>query len=559
MRFKFGALLVPITGLLLLLFTQVSHAGMAGYTNKQRYGNPDVEACTPPVDPKIAARLYSYQVPILIRNEMSPTETVWAYADACVKAPDSWVPGQSIDRGLREGKTWASLAIYREPPSDAWQATFPPDETVRNTYRTDDLSPLGSSSIYIPAFGPFEGLNPPVSRTDAPQLVPLGVPPYVAQTLQEAGMIAEDERVWLEYSADPAARAGRNLKPYKAMRRWVHACNLLCDAETGQKRTGNNPDLARVLMIRNPAFPFELAEDFDCQSSHDKDHNGLRKWGGGIVVYHLFPNLVMAPFHVTAEDGTVQVPIHLINHSPGAGPVHLYYHWSGTGVWQEYGETVTLKPYQNTDRGEVALPFIMRIPGPAHPDRLSVLAWPDPHTGLTNSGPDLELATPAVVANATALDWVFETYSVELTLADNFQSADVYPVFTCDLRISLDAPAQAAAEGFTFTATAIRQGCADVQQVVIEADVNGFALREPATFSGDTAVAVFDSGPLFDQSSLWIEAIVDPDNVVVESNEENNRAGQAVHIEAPASMLKEEVLCPTGEPPERCFRSRLIN
>jgi len=381
----------------------------------------------------------------------------------------------------------------------------------------------------------------------------------MAATLKEAGMIVESERVWLEYSADPAARAGLNLKPYKAMRRWVPAYNLLCDAETGQKRTGNNPDLARVLMIRNPAFPFELAQDFDCHSSHDKDHNGLRKWGGGIVVYHLFPNLQLAPLYVTVENGVVQVPIHLINRSAAAGPVHLYYYWAGAGTWQEYDETVPLKPYQNTDRGEAVVPFIMRIAAPAHPDRLTVLAWPDPDTGLTNSDPDLELATPAVLANDAALDWAFEAYYVELTIADNRQSADVYPGPTCDLRLSLNAPAQATTEGFTFTATAIRQGCTDLQQVVIEANVNGFALREPATFHGDSAVALFDSGPLFEATTLWIEAIVDPDNVVTESDEENNRAGQAVRVEAPASMLMDEVFCPTGEPPEKCFRSRLIN
>ena len=187
----------------------------------------DLGACAPPVSEDIAARLYSYQLPMLILNELSPTESVWAYADACVKAPDGWVPGQSIDRGLREGKTWASLGIYQDPPIDAWQASFPPDETVRNMYRADDLSPLGQSNIYIPAFGPFEGLNPPVSLTDAPLLVPLGVPHYVAATLQEAGMITENGRVWMEYSAVPAVREGRNLKPYKAMRRWVHAYNLL--------------------------------------------------------------------------------------------------------------------------------------------------------------------------------------------------------------------------------------------------------------------------------------------------------------------------------------------
>jgi len=372
-------------------------------------------------------------------------------------------------------------------------------------------------------------------------------------------MIIEQGRVWAEYSSHPDAREGRSLKPYKAMKRWVPAYNLLCDAATGQKRTGSNPDLARTLMIRKPMFPFELAQDFDCYTSHDKDHNGLRKWGGGIVTYHLFPNLVLAPLYVTSEAGFVQVPIHLINHSPAAGPVHLYYYWTGTGVWQEYGETVYLRPYQNTSRGEAVLPFIMRIPGPEHPDRLTLLAWPDPDTGLTNSEPDFGLVTPAVLSSDDALGWVFENYSVELTLADNRQSADVYPALTCDLQISLDAPANATTEGFTFTAAAIRQGCSDLRQVVIEANVNGFPLREPATFYGDTAVALFDSGPLFEETTLWIEAIVDPDNVVTETNEENNRAGQAVYVEAPEYMMRQEVLCPTGEPPEKCFRSRLIN
>ena len=554
-----SALIVPVCGLFIMIMAQVGHAVTDGYSRGERFGNADFIACTPPVNSRIAARLYSYQVPILIQNELLPGETVWAYADACVKAPPGWVPGQEVDSGLREGKTWASFAINRDPPSRIWQAGFPPDDAVRTEHQADDFRPLGSGSIYIPAFGPFQGPNPPVTLVDAPEIVPVGVSQQTADLLREAGMIVEQNRVWAEYSDHPDARQGRSLRPYKVMRRWVHAYNLLCDASTGEKRTGSNSDLARTMMIRKPMFPFELAEDFDCQSSHDKDSNGLRKWGGGIVVYHLFPNLELTPLYVTAEDGVVQVPVHLINHSPAAGPVHLYYQWAGTGAWQEYGETVTLKPYQNTGRGEAALPFIMRIPGPAHPDRLTVLAWPDPDTGLANSGPDLELATPAVLANDAALDWVFETYSVELTLADNRQSADVYPVFTCDLRVSLDAPAQATMEGFTFTATAIRQGCTDLQQVVIEANVNGFALREPAAFSGETAVAVFESGPLFDQTSIWIEAIIDPDNVVAETNEENNRAGQAVLLEAPAFMLREEVLCPTGEPPEKCFRSRLIN
>lgn len=107
--------LIALTALFFLMLTQVGHAATEGYDNDERQGNLDLEACSPPVDTRLAGRLYSYQMPILIRNELSPAETIWAYADACVKAPDGWVPGQWVDRGLREGKTWASLEIYQAP------------------------------------------------------------------------------------------------------------------------------------------------------------------------------------------------------------------------------------------------------------------------------------------------------------------------------------------------------------------------------------------------------------------------------------------------------------
>lgn len=201
----------------------------------------------------------------------------------------------------------------------------------------------------------------------------------------------------------------------------------------------------------------------------------------------------------------------------------------------------------------------MQLSGPTQIDTLTVLAWPDPITGLTQSNPDLELATPDVMANNAALDRAFESYSVEMTLADNRQFAEVYPVLSCDLQVSLDAPAQATTDGFIFSATAVRQDCPELQQVTIDVDVNGILLRDTAPFYGDTAIATFESGPLYGESSIWIEAIVDPDNLVEESNEENNRVGQRVLLDEADFLPMDEVTCPTGEPPEKCFRSRLIN
>ena len=151
---RVSALFAPLAGLFIVLMSEIGYAVMDGYSRSERFGNPDFAACTPPFNSRIAARLYSYQVPIVIYNELMPGEAIWAYADGCVKAPAGWVPGQEVDWGLREGKTWASFEIYYDPPARIWQAGFPPDDTVRAGYEADDLRPLGGGSIYVPAFGP---------------------------------------------------------------------------------------------------------------------------------------------------------------------------------------------------------------------------------------------------------------------------------------------------------------------------------------------------------------------------------------------------------------------
>lgn len=544
------------TAAVLMLTSGVTFGARWGFDPDAKRNDPDAWACTPPVDPALAARLYSYQVPVLIRNEAVPGEDYWAYADACVKTPDGWSSGQPVDWGLREGRTWGSFAVYSKYPDTVWQATFPPNETERSHYAADNISVTGSAKVYVPAFGPYEGVNPPVSLVNAPSFIPVGVSQEMAQTLWEAGLIVEGGRVWSGYSAIPDARAGRYLRPYRVMARWAPAAQLLCDLNTRQKRYGNDPDAARTLMIRNPAFPWELAEEFDCLNASDKDAEGRRKWGGGIVVYHLFPNLQMDPLQVSEEDGTVRVLVNLRNESAAAGPVHLYYRWNGTGVWHAYDEPVLLRPYQNTWRGEMAAPFLMYLPGPQSTDTLTVLAWPDSVTGLSLSGPDLELATAEVLAEPAGLDRVFETYTVELTLKDNLQSAHVQSLFCGDLRVALDAPSSAPGEGFTFTVTAIRDGCESLHSVLIDADVNGTVQRQQAVFYGQTATVTFDSAPQYGESYVRLAVNVDPENLVAESNEENNWAWHTVLVE---EEPVQQITCPTGEPPEKCFRSRLIN
>lgn len=526
--------------------------GWAFHPSASREQERDLWVCSAPFEDQIVARLYSYQVPVLIRNEAAPGDDHWAYADACVKAPESWALGEHLDPGFREGQTWGSFEIRYTNPSMIWQATFPPNEDERTDYSADNLNPTGNAKIYIPAFGPSDGNNPPVLLVDAPSLVPIGVSPEIAQTLSDAGLIVEGDRVWSGYSAMPEARAGRNLKPYKVMANWAPAAKLLCDLNTNEKRTGNDQDVARTLMIRAPAFPWHLADDFNCLNSSDKDENGLRKWGGGIVVYHLFPNLEMDPLEVYAENGTVQVSVNFKNQSAAAGPVHLYYRWNSSGVWQLYQETATLQPYQNTSRGWAVAPFTMSLAGPEIADTLTVLAWPDPVTGLTRGDPDLEGAAMDV----GILDQAFEGYSVELTLADNWKSVEVQPTFCGDLSVSLDAPSWSSADGFTFTVTAVRQGCEALESILIDAEVNGLWQRQEAFFSGQTATAAFESGPQYGETQVWLSVTVDPENEVAESDETNNWAGQSVGIE---EEFLEEITCPTGEPPEKCFRSRLTN
>ncbi|HEY8345669.1 MAG TPA: CARDB domain-containing protein, partial [Symbiobacteriaceae bacterium] len=299
---------------------------------------------------------------------------------------------------------------------------------------------------------------------------------------------------------------------------------------------------------------WELAKDFDCRSSSDKDESGLRKWGGGIVVLHLFPNLELAPLEVTAQDGFVNVGVRLKNQSPVAGPVHVYYRWESTGAWKRYEQTLTVKPYQNTARGEAVEPFVMRLPGPEKPDKLTVLVWPDPGTGLTTNHPDLGGATSAVLSESGGLDRLFEAHTRELTLRDNMQSAAVQPVFCGDLTVSVNAPARAPDEGFTFTVTATRYGCESLQNVIIDATVNGITQRQRVAFRGQTAVATFESGPQYGESRAWIRVVVDPDNLVRESNEANNWAERSVVLE---ETWLDEIVCPYDEPPEKCFRSRL--
>ncbi|HEY8345956.1 MAG TPA: hypothetical protein VIL07_01620, partial [Symbiobacteriaceae bacterium] len=270
-----------------------------GFFGGHIYDVVDTLVCDPPVPSEIAARLYSYRVPFMITNEARAGEVVWAYAEGCVKAPSNWQRSEYVPRYVREGKTWSSLSIRQnDNQTGLWRATFPPVEEAR-VYPGDDFSPFGPSKIYVPSFGLD---HEAVSLVEAPNRVLIGVSRSMAETLREAGMIVEKGQVWVEYSSDPIARKSRNLKPLKAIHRWAPAYYLLCDPETHQKRTGNNADLARTLMVRNPAFSWELAKDFDCRSSSDKDESGLRKWGGGIVVLHLFPNLELAPLEVTAQD-----------------------------------------------------------------------------------------------------------------------------------------------------------------------------------------------------------------------------------------------------------------
>lgn len=527
-----------------------------GHRPGEEYPDLDHLVCSPPVEAGIAARLYSYEIPVVIRNEVFQEQSdIWAYAHGCVRAPHYWTPGQEVNAALREGQTWGSFGIYDSPPADAWQATFPPDEATRGTYDADNLSPLGPAKIYIPAFGPDVGGSPAVRLVEAPTIVPVGVSREMAETLRDAGIIVED-RVWSGYSTIPKAREGRNLKPYKVMARWLPASQLLCDPATHEKRPGSDADVARTLMVRDPAFPWDLAGEFDCRELNDKDQDGRRKWGGGIVVYHLFPNVEVEPLEVEPGAGTVQVTVGLKNSSAAAGPVRLYYRWDRTGVWEEYEETAQIQAYQNTSRGEMVGPFVMSLAGPERVDTLTVLAWPEPETGMTVSGPDLELVTGEVLQERAGLDRVFETYSRERTLQDNRQSAEVQPTVCGDLTVSVSAPSRASGDGFPFTATAHRDGCEELDKVLIETAVNGIAYRQEAAFHGQTATATFESGPQYGEPQVVLEVMVDPEDEVGESDETNNQVSREVLLHEEAF---ETITCPSGEPPEKCFRSRLTD
>lgn len=109
----------------------------------------------------------------------------------------------------------------------------------------------------------------------------------------------------------------------------------------------------------------------------------------------------------------------------------------------------------------------------------------------------------------------------------------------------LDVPASATPDGFPATVRAVCRNCDDPITTTVSLTVNGRELpRQPVTFRADrnwgATLTWASSGPMPAGQTIAVTAMVDPGDVVAESDETNNSLRALVQIPSGAAGLQDD-------------------